>query len=132
MQYNLEELYTTQKPEDLTLPFLGWLSLCAENKIQGYIRKLEQQKVLERFIRTSPKIRPVRSGEQETGNLPEQELSPPRVPEIVSETLAKIYLEQKKYNLALQTYGKLRLHNPEKSSYFAKLIREVEKEKQNT
>ncbi|MDR0412572.1 MAG: hypothetical protein LBH61_02030 [Dysgonamonadaceae bacterium] len=44
-----------------------------------------------------------------------------------SETLAKIYLKQKKYAKALEIIRKLSLHYPEKSLYFADQIRFLEK-----
>jgi hypothetical protein len=47
---------------------------------------------------------------------------------IVSETLAKIYYQQKKYSLCIDTYRQLSLVNPEKSTYFASLIKKIEKE----
>ena len=44
-----------------------------------------------------------------------------------TETLAKIYIKQKKYDKALEVLHKLNLIYPEKSSYFADQIRYLEK-----
>lgn len=46
--------------------------------------------------------------------------------EIITETLANIYFQQKKYNKALDSYRKLSLKYPEKSVYFATRIEEIE------
>ena len=45
---------------------------------------------------------------------------------VVSETLAKIYFEQEKYELAKQAYESLSLKYPEKSVYFAARLKEIE------
>ncbi|HDO27250.1 MAG TPA: hypothetical protein ENH02_03950 [Bacteroidetes bacterium] len=50
---------------------------------------------------------------------------------IVSETLAKIYFDQKRFAKAINIYKKLSLKFPEKSSYFAPLIRKAEEELKN-
>lgn len=49
-------------------------------------------------------------------------------PEIISETLAEIYLKQGKTDMSLNTYEKLFLKFPEKSSYFAARIEKIIKE----
>jgi len=51
--------------------------------------------------------------------------------EIITETLANIYLQQKNYVKALNAYQKLSLKYPEKSVYFASQIEEIEKLKNN-
>ena len=51
--------------------------------------------------------------------------------EIITETLAKIYLDQKKYDKAEKAYKKLSLKFPEKSIYFASQIEKIEKLKDN-
>ncbi len=50
---------------------------------------------------------------------------------VVSETLARIYFEQEKYELARQAYQALGLKYPEKSVYFAARLKEID-EKLNT
>jgi hypothetical protein len=47
--------------------------------------------------------------------------------ELMTETLARVYLEQKKYKNAIQAYKILSLKYPEKSSFFADRIKAVEK-----
>lgn len=47
--------------------------------------------------------------------------------ELITETLAMIYFEQKKYDKALEAFQKLSLKYPEKSIYFASRIEEIEK-----
>ena len=49
----------------------------------------------------------------------------------MTETLARIYVDQKKYDKAIQAFHILSLKYPEKSGYFAdqiKLIKNLEKE----
>jgi len=47
--------------------------------------------------------------------------------ELMTETLAKVYLEQKKYKNAIQAYKILSLKYPEKSGFFADRIKAVER-----
>ena len=47
--------------------------------------------------------------------------------ELMTETLARVYLEQKKYKKAIQAYKILSLKYPEKSSFFADRIKSVQK-----
>ena len=48
-------------------------------------------------------------------------------PELVTETLAKILINQKKYKKAIKAYRILSLKYPKKSSFFANHIREIKK-----
>ena len=53
--------------------------------------------------------------------------------ELMTETLAKVYLEQKKYKKAIQAYKILSLKYPEKSGFFADRIKAAQKiQQENT
>ncbi len=45
---------------------------------------------------------------------------------LMTETLAKVYLEQKKYENAMQAYKILSLKYPEKSGFFADQIKSIQ------
>ena len=84
------------------------------------IRKFE---LIEEFISKNPKIKPGKTANKV--NLAEQSLAAPE--SLMTETLAKVYLEQKNYKKAIQAYKILILKNPEKSGFFADQIRAIEK-----
>lgn len=81
--------------------------------------------IIERFIREEPQIKPPNPEKLTLKNMAKQ--SAEDVREIVTETLAKIYADQGHYNKAIEAYEKLSLKYPEKSSYFAERISELEK-----
>ena len=47
--------------------------------------------------------------------------------DLITETLAKIYIDQKKYNKAIKAYNILSLKYPKKSSFFADQIIDIKK-----
>jgi tetratricopeptide (TPR) repeat protein len=49
----------------------------------------------------------------------------------MTETLARVYMEQKRYDKAIQAFKILILNNPEKSTFFADQIQEIERLKEN-
>jgi len=48
--------------------------------------------------------------------------------DLISESLADVYVKQQKYGKAIDMYLKLSLRNPEKNAYFAHKIEEILKE----
>ena len=78
---------------------------------------------IDKFIASNPKIVPT---EQNTV-IDISKSSRIDHNELMTETLARVYLEQKKYKNAIQAYKILILKYPEKSSFFADRIKAVEK-----
>ena len=88
------------------------------------IKKQLQAELIDKFIITNPRIEPVRDKNVHSV----EDLSKPHIEEkegFVTETLARIYINQGYYSKAIEIYEKLSLKFPEKSSYFAAQIEKV-------
>tara|TARA_R110002124_G_scaffold151086_4_gene317926 strand:- start:14234 stop:15157 length:924 start_codon:yes stop_codon:yes gene_type:complete len=84
--------------------------------------------IIDKFLSENPKIKPV------SGNAPKPKLvnnDEDISDSLMTETLARIYLEQKNYDKAIQSYKILSLKYPEKSSFFADQIKLVQELKDN-
>ncbi|QYJ67186.1 tetratricopeptide repeat protein [Flavobacterium litorale] len=84
--------------------------------------------LIDKFIEANPKITPVKN--TSTSNTPTTSNSN-NDSSLMTETLAKVYLEQKKYAKAIQAYEILILKYPEKSVFFADRIADIKIVQQN-
>ncbi|WP_224491586.1 hypothetical protein [Robertkochia flava] len=80
--------------------------------------------LIDRFLENNPKIPPV-SKDAPAMNLVTDYEAPSHA--LMTETLARVYLEQKKYKKAIQAYKILSLKYPEKSGLFADQIKAIKK-----
>lgn len=83
----------------------------------------EKFKRIDKFLAGDQKIIPDDSATAEVDLKSSNKL---QKQELMTETLARVYLEQKKYKKAIQAYRILSLKYPEKSSFFANRIKAVE------
>ena len=80
--------------------------------------------LIDKFISNKPKISPEKEISN-SGNLAIDRMIQPEA--LMTETLARIYVEQKNYEKAIQAYKILSLKYPEKSGFFADQIKAVKK-----
>ena len=145
-----------EKPEDILQPdkpleftksdthsFSEWLKLTKAKPIERSeetskeeseksIKEDEKERkfeLIDKFIQENPKIIPSeienKSQKEEKNNLAKPYTK--ATDSLMTETLAKVYLQQKNYKKAIQAYKILILKNPEKSGFFADQIRAIEK-----
>ncbi|AXT19074.1 hypothetical protein D7030_14400 [Flavobacteriaceae bacterium AU392] len=94
------------------------------------VKKTNKFDLIDKFIANNPKIEPVKK-EGKSHNIAKAQMMKPK--SLMTETLARIYVEQKNYDKAIQSYKILSLKYPEKSSFFADQIQAVkELQKHNT
>jgi hypothetical protein len=87
----------------------------------GRNKKLVQSDLIDKFILANPRIEPVR----DPSKVSYEDISKPIIEKdggFVTETLARIYVNQGYYSKAIDIYKELCLKFPEKSSYFATQI----------
>jgi tetratricopeptide (TPR) repeat protein len=120
-----------------THSFSEWLQLA---KIAPIVREETEKQMnvsselekkfdlIEKFIELNPKIPQTKDTTAVPINIAKSNETPSS---IMTETLAQIYLEQKKYSKAIQAYEILILKYPEKSSFFADRIKNIKILQQN-
>ena len=91
--------------------------------------KKKKAEIIDKFIETNPKISPIK----QTAITPavQFDINKEDNSYLMTETLARVYLEQKKYTKAIQAYEILILKYPEKISFFADRISDIKILQQN-
>jgi hypothetical protein len=105
--------------------FGEWLQL---EFVKPIVREAPKKKktinfdLIDKFIANKPKIKPVKDKDSKpiAKEQPTTDYN-----SLMTETLAKVYLEQKKYESAIKAYRILSLKYPEKSSFFADRIKTI-------
>ncbi|PWA06469.1 tetratricopeptide repeat protein [Flavobacterium psychrotolerans] len=100
-----------------------------EHTSESDLDKQKKSELIDTFIEKNPKIPPVKRDVVPTNVIFEP--SKPDNSYLMTETLARVYLEQKKYQKAIQAYEILILKYPEKSSFFADHILDIKNLQQN-
>ena len=116
-----------QKTESTTTPAPQEKSL--ESTLENDPDRARRLELIDKFIETNPKIKV---------NTPDTTFKKPNLEDrfqasdsLMTETLARVYTEQKNYSKAKQAYKILSLKYPEKSGFFADQIRAIEKLQEN-
>ena len=117
--FKSQEIDMTVNSKTEKYSFLDWFDIIDDN-----IPKVEKKfDLIDQFIKNSPKI----EFSQEKKSDPGVIIEPKIKDELITETLAKIYVAQKKFNKAIKAYEILSLKYPKKSSFFADQIIHIKK-----
>lgn len=114
-------MFWTMTKEDADVKEDNTVQLKHHQLIDSFIESAEERP--RRFLESDT---PLESAFQHEESSPE-DVSQWQDDSFFTETLAQIYIKQKRYERALQIIGKLRLKYPEKNVYFADQIRFLEK-----
>ena len=139
-----EEKKPSEKPKELILgtpfsftknesfSFNEWLQISTKKPVER--KKViplaivsEKENIINTFIENNPKIEPIAKEKSVNVAIPENTQDEA----LMTETLAKVYLEQKKYGHAIKAYQILSLKYPEKSGFFADQIKAVKQLQEN-
>jgi hypothetical protein len=107
--------------------FNQWLQLSAKKPIvRSVVKEVDtsndKENLINQFIQNNPKIKPLAKNKTVTALVAKNKEDS----SLMTATLAKVYLEQKKYENAMQAYRILSLKYPEKSGFFADQIKRIQ------
>lgn len=114
---------TTQAAPTVELPFVD------KNIFEEGDERAKKFDLIDKFLQANPKIEV--SKDDDTPSNIEIVEKKDIGRQFMTETLAKVYLEQGKYTEAIQAYQILMLKNPAKSAYFSEQIAMIRKLQQN-
>ena len=117
--FKSQEIDMTDNSKTEKYSFLDWFDII-DDDVPKVEKKLD---LIDQFIKNSPKI----EFSQEKKSDPDVIVESKIKDELITETLAKIYVTQKKYNKAIKAYEILSLKYPKKSSFFADQIIDIKK-----
>ncbi|WP_281846918.1 hypothetical protein [Olleya namhaensis] len=134
----IEDFLNIGKPlqfeKDETHSFNEWLNIAKFKPIQrepedplkeeANLERAKKFDLIDQFIIKNPKLE-AKKAKVSTHNIAQAQMI--QSEELMTETLARIYVEQKNYKKAIQSYKILSLKYPEKSGFFADQIKAIEK-----
>ncbi len=126
---NIPEKPSEKKDSPKKMSYSEWLKFINQSGVSPKNKTKKQDPIFElidRFIKEKPKIVPKRNysappPESVIKSVEEKQM-------LMTETLANLYIKQKKYDKAIQAFKILSLKYPKKSSYFANRIQELKKQ----
>jgi hypothetical protein len=126
----VEEVKEVEKTAEPVIENVVEEKIIIETEIAEEDEKKKKAELINKFIQTNPKIPPVKAT---ATTLPpiQFDINQEDNSYLMTETLARVYLEQKKYTKAIQAYEILILKYPEKISFFADRISDIKILQQN-
>ena len=117
---------TIEKDVSIKMNFIDWINYIEKNKVDINLSESVDKKfdLIETFLNNPSKI------EKEDLNRNQKDISIETLAsenELMTETLAKIYLKQQKYKKAIDAFRILSLKYPEKNAFFADQIKKIKK-----
>ena len=124
----LASINPIERKTEVTKPLFSAKPIEKEDqKAENISDKQKKLEIIDKFIETNPKITPSR----EVVETPVKSIEISDTTHLMTETLARVYLEQKKFSKAIQAYEILILKYPEKSIFFADRIKDIKILQQN-
>lgn len=116
------------------LSFTDWLKISSKQTPQEPAPRTHNERdikfqLIDEFIEKAPRISPIKL--QNPPVTSTQNEAPQEYSDLMTETLAQLYTQQKKYDKALRAYKILAMKYPEKGEYFTDKIHEIINMKDN-
>ncbi len=132
--YSVEAILEKDLSNESEKNFFEWLNnphqevkTQDEQEDENDTQEINSINLIEKFIATNPQITRPKREFYNAENMAKKSEQPDW--EFVTETLAEIYQQQGNNDMAIKVYEKLSLQNPSKKTYFASLIKKIQKNK---